>query len=143
MGYRRERTVHKLRFDETQGDLAGLEVKLYSLSVGQMLDLSRLADGARQQTGDANMMFTQFAESLVGWNLEDEVPDATGVGARPVPPTLDGVRSCDLDFILRLVHAWMDAIAGVSAPLAGRSNSGPPFPEGSLPMEPLSPNQTN
>lgn len=140
MGYRRQKTVHKLVFDDTQGDLAGLEVRLHSLSVGALLDLSQLADGARSQQQDAERLFTEFANSLISWNLEDEVPDDTGVGVRPVPATLDGVRSCDLDFVLRLVDAWMTAVAGVPAPLVGGSTSGGPSPEPSIPMVPLSPN---
>jgi hypothetical protein len=72
-----------------------------------------------------------FAKALVSWNLEEE--DGT-----PVPPTLEKVREQEFIFILPVVTAWMDAIAGVSADLGKDSGSGVTFPEGSLPMETLS-----
>ncbi len=146
MGYKRQRKIHVLRFAEDTGDLEGLEVRVYSLSVGQLLDMSRLTDAANRSTEDSERLFTDFAAALISWNLEDEAGlDDEGVSNEPVPvpATLDGVRSCDLDFILRIVKAWMDAIAKVPDPLTSPSGSGPRFPEGSLPMEPLSPNQTS
>ena len=41
---------------------------------------------------------------------------------------------------VQVIKEWAKAIAGVSDPLGGRSPSGVIFPEGSLPMELLSPN---
>jgi hypothetical protein len=141
VGYIRQKKIHKLTFDDTQGDLAGLEVRLHSLTVGQLLDMGRLADQAEQSRENTERFFADFAQCLVSWNVEDEVPDADGVGVQAIPATLDGVRSCDLDFITRITKAWMEAISGVPDPLDGGSNSGQQSPEASIPMEPLSPNR--
>ncbi len=143
MGYLRQRKVHRLVFEDDTGDLAGLEVRMYSMTIGQLMDLAALADAADGDQNAGNQLFTDFAAALVSWNLEDEVPDDTGVGRRPVPATLDGVRSCDLDFIGRIVTVWMSKIAAVPAPLGAASPSGPPPVEASIPMVPLSPSPPN
>ena len=135
----RQKKVYKLLFDENNGDMSGLEVRMQALSVGQLLDMTRLTEQADRSPEDTERVFTDFAAALVGWNVEEEVLDDAGVSVRPVPPTLEGVRSCDLDFIVEIQKKWMEAIAGVPAPLTEPSGSGPQFPEGSLPMEPLSP----
>ncbi len=76
-------------------------------------------------------LFTRFASSLKAWNLDDD-------DGRPVGADLDGVRSQDLDFILEVTMAWMDAIASVDPTLPQPANGHGTFPEESIPMEPLS-----
>lgn len=139
MGYRRQRKIHQLTFDESDGELEGLEVALYSLSVGQLLDMTRLSDQAERSTEDTEKFFADFAAALVSWNLEDDVLDADGVSVQAIPATLEGVRSCDLGFVMAISKSWMEAVAGVPAPLPAPSSGGQPSLEGSLPMEPLPP----
>lgn len=139
VGYRRPRKIHQLTFDQSDGELEGLEVTLYSLSVGQLLDMTRTADQADRSVEDMEKFFNDFAAALVSWNLEDGAIDDDGVSLQPVPATLEGVRSCDLGFVIRISNAWMEAVAGVPAPLPVPSSGGQPSLEGSLPMEPLPP----
>lgn len=137
MGYRRPKHVYKLVFEDE--DMGGLEVRTTSPSLGQFLELAKLAeldvsDPTAVTSSDLEQvreLFEMFAEYLVSWNLEDE-------GGQPVPSDLSGLMLQDIGFIMRIILAWMKAIAGVSGPKERPSSGGGPFPEGSLPMEPLS-----
>ena len=143
MGYVRQKKIYKLTWDESTGDMAGLEVRMTGVSVGEMLDGILLSEKTDRTAADVEKVFTEFAAALVSWNLMDEVIDESGVSTQPVPATLEGVRSCDFDFIVTINRRWGEAIAGVPDPLPGPSGSGPQSLEGSLPMEPLSPSQPN
>ncbi|WP_367138843.1 MULTISPECIES: hypothetical protein [Streptomyces] len=128
MGYKRNPKVYRLKFQD--GDMAGLEVTLRSVSVGQSIALGAL--GSDTSNGDTMERMVQLlAERIVEWNLEDE----NGV---PVPPTLEALKNEDMDFILAIINEWTSAAAGVPAPLGSPSPSGETSPEASLPMEPLS-----
>lgn len=143
MGYKKQRKIFKLSFTGDE-ELEGLEVFTNSLSVGQMLDLVKLADAAGMVGGDAERVDTDklspeniaavesmikyFAKALRSWNLEDE-------DGKKVPATLKGVQDQDLDFVLRLIGEWMTAVGGVDKGLGKDSTSGRPFPEVSIPME--------
>lgn len=136
MGYRPEKTVYALAFEDGRHD--GLEVYATSVPVGDLLDMIDLALQLGSTTGrnkrDPEHMkvirdlFTGFAKALVSWNLEDGNGD-------PVPATLEGLHSQDLDLVLEIIGAWMSSIGSVSPDLGKDSNSGLRFPEGSLPME--------
>lgn len=155
MGYVRKATIYRLVFEDPE--LAGLEVRVKSMTTGQLMDLTRAAshlagrvggevrveDLAPEDLAALDMMFGALADALASWNLEDcPLGDCPGpdCGERhePVPATLAGVRAQETPLTLRLVNEWMRAAGGVSAPLVGRSTSGATFPEASLPMEPLS-----
>jgi hypothetical protein len=137
MGFKKQTTIYELTFEDP--DLEGLEIRARSVPSGDLLDLMDAASkvDATSKTFSANdlsaieQLLNGFAKALVSWNLEEE--DGT-----PVPPTLEKVREQEFIFILPVVTAWMDAIAGVSADLGKDSGSGVTFPEGSLPMETLS-----
>ena len=78
-------------------------------------------------------MFEQFAEALISWNLED------GQG-QVLPCTLESVRNYpDYEFMATLANTWVEAVTGVKDELGKGSPSGDTFPEGSIPMETLSP----
>lgn len=135
-GYVRQRKVYRLRFADE--DMAGLVVQARSAPVGQFLGLAKLAElkGGDFKSEDAakiDELFRGFAACLVDWNLEDE--DGT-----PVPATLEGIYTQETDFVLQIIFAWIEAIAGVSVPLGPRSSDGGRSLEGSMPMETLSPN---
>lgn len=134
-GYKRKAKVYKLIFEDEE--FAGLEVRVKSLPVGDFLDLTDLADVAAgtagaEQKDKIERLFAIFADALLDWNLLDEDDN-------PVPANLDGVKSQDLDFDLTVIKAWMEAVAGVAAPLVTGSNGGTTTLEASLPMAPLTP----
>lgn len=136
-GYVRQRKVYRLRFEDE--DMAGLVVQARSAPVGQFLGLTKLAELERGKVRPEDMekvdgLFRGFAACLVDWNLESE--DGT-----PVPATLEGLYTQDIDFILQIIFAWIEAIAGVSGPLAAASSDGERSLEASLLMEPRSPSR--
>lgn len=130
MGFRIKRKVFRLHFKDS--DLEGLEVLARSLNTGQFLEMEQAkaerAEGGKRGKGGTERMLELFAEQLVSWNAEDE----DGV---PVPATMEGIRSQDLDLSLKIIDAWTDAIAGVGAPLPETSSAGQPSAlEASIPM---------
>lgn len=134
-GYRPNRRVFVLRFEDD--DYAGLVVKARSVKLGAFLGVASLVnlDPGNVSAADVDRftdLFREFAAALVEWNLEDE---DTG---QPVPATLEGIQTQDTDFVMPIIKAWFDAIAGVSAPLGRTSSDGPPSAAPPLPMEPLS-----
>lgn len=134
MGYRRQRPTYHLVFADEE--YAGLEVKVRSGSVKTYRAIASLAghefsdppspeDLARQAALDE-----AFVSVLVSWNVEDD-------DGQPVPATLAGLESLDLPFVLAIVLAWMEAVAGgVGGPLPQPSADGrAPSIVASLPME--------
>ena len=117
MGFRREPKTFLLVFDDP--DLAGLEVRARSLSIGELED-------------DDLQVYESFAAALVSWNLEDE-------DGNSLPATLETVRSYpDVGFMNALASAWIKAVTGVDDDLGKDSDSGRRYLEESLTMEPLS-----
>jgi hypothetical protein len=130
MGYKP--TVYSLVFD----DLDGLEVKTYGTSIGQVKKFMTFTDEGRsvEQTVE---LFDAFVKALISWNLED------GDG-NPVPPTAQGLDEFpDSQLMSAIVNAWMQAVSGVDDELGKDSDSGKPFQEESIPMEPLSASQAS
>jgi hypothetical protein len=134
VGFKRERTVYKLTFSETELD--GLEVEASSVSTGTLMKLMKLAveigDNGKTSGTDITAMdelFTGFTNALQSWNLEDD-------DGSPVPATLDGLYAQDLDVAMPIVMAWINAVAGVGVELGKGLTSGPSFQEASLPMAP-------
>lgn len=143
-GYRHQPKVYKLTFE----DYPGLEIETKSVSTGRLMKLMRMAvrlqdkelDDASELTEEdadaVDALFSGFAKALVRWNLEDE-------DGQPVPATKDGVYDQDFDFILSIINDWIAAVSGTPGDLGKGSNSGPLFPEVSLPMDLLSPNRSS
>jgi hypothetical protein len=133
MGYKARR-VYVLEFV----DLDGLEVRARSTTIDKFMDISALADLSPgmdftdEDRAKIHELCAAFAECLVGWNLEDD-------DEQPIPATLDGLLSIDLDLVMSIVRAWLDAVASVSPPKGAPSPNGSRSVEGSLPMAPLSP----
>jgi hypothetical protein len=152
MGFVRQRRTYRLVWSE--GEFTGLEVVASSASVA---GYRQIAEWATRQyswppTTEDLMKLDElhevFGEMLVSWNLErpkldehgHEIVDADGSRVvEPVPPTVDGLRQQDPEFTLAVIVAWMDAVAGVPAPLGGPSSSGERSLEESLPMDVLLP----
>lgn len=116
-----KRKQYKLIFKDD--DLDGVEITVRSLSSGQLIELQDA-----QSSGLHEKLTSMFADKLVGWNVEDE--DGT-----PVPGTLEGIRSMDLDFNNKVINAWTDAVVGVKAPLSPTSSDGQLSVEASIPMD--------
>jgi hypothetical protein len=130
-GYRRQRTTYRLKFEDPA--MEGLEVVARSASVQTLLTITSLADAATEnpETKVVHEVLALFGDSLVSWNLED------GDGT-PVPADVMGLAGQDMDFVLAVIMAWVQAVSQVRAPLPAASGIGPqPAPEASLPMEPL------
>ncbi|TVZ96525.1 hypothetical protein [Streptomyces sp. BK340] len=127
MGYKRNPKVYHLKFE---GEYDGLEVRVRSLSMGQLIAArTDNDDGGRDGT---EAMVELLAERLVDWNLEDE-------DGAPVPPTLDAIKGEDHDMIMAIITQWTNAVAGVPAPLEQPSPAGETSPVASIPTEALSP----
>jgi hypothetical protein len=127
MGYRRQRKVFLLRFE----DEPGLEVYAYSAPIGVVLGLMDMVPEDKASLKDGAViedLLATFAESLKEWNLEDE-------DGAPVPATVIGLKTQDLDFVLELILAWVEAVVSVSAPLKKKSSDGDQSPEASIPMD--------
>lgn len=125
-GYVREPQQYHLVF--TDEDMRGLEIHIGAVNLGEFMHLQELGDNAL--IGDDVAMvelFTAFCEALISWNLENA--DGT-----PVPPTIDGLKTMDVNFVLRLVREWMTAIASPRSPA-------PVPPPPPMPQVPLSPDR--
>jgi len=126
VGYERNPKVYHLKFQD--GEYAGLEVRVRSLSMKQLLTI-RTGNGEEGKDGTETAV-RFLAERIIDWNLTDQ-----GV---PVPTTLDAILDEDDDFVLAIINKWTNAVSGVGAPLPESSPSGEPSPVASIPMEPLS-----
>jgi hypothetical protein len=134
VGYRAPVKAYRLKFADE--DMAGLEVTARSLPIGEFLKLSDLAglaqDDPAAMSKGATETFRVLAGALMSWNLEDEQ-------GQPVPATYEGIVSQDLDFVMKIVNAWMSAMTDVAPPLPGGSSGGVPSAlEQSIPMAPPS-----
>jgi hypothetical protein len=112
-----------------------------SVPVGVMLQIDDLSSSINvSDSGSTSGKFRELLEivasALVSWNIEEE--DGTAV-----PADFDGLSTLETQFVMEIIAAWSQAVAGVTGPLEKGSTSGGTFPEASLPMEPLSPSQEN
>lgn len=143
--YKPKGTIYKLMFTDPSYD--GLEVRAKSVSIGELMEIAGLKDTLDPENPDVEavgIIFTSFANALVEWNLDKEVTVTAEDGStpiatidEPVPPTLAGIYSQDVPFMLGIITAWIDTIANVPAFLEKKSNAGNPFLVGSLRMEDL------
>jgi hypothetical protein len=144
MGFKRKNKAYRLKFVDS--DLDGLEVVMRSVSTGRILEIQEMATAAKSAiavakggTGDDSSvdpamirkMVEMVAGAMISWNLEDD-DDV------PVPITVEGLLDQEIDFLMQIIEAWTEAIAGVAAPLEPGSTSGVNALEASLPMETLS-----
>lgn len=124
MGYKKIPTIHTIT--DIEGE-EGLVVRLKSVSFGKVRRLVRLTDSEDDSSMDE--IASMFVDALVSWNLEDE--------DGPVPTSAGAVEDQDFDFIMKIVHAWMDTMTGVPGELGKDSSSGEKFPGRPLTMEAL------
>jgi hypothetical protein len=121
MGYRPPSTGQVLDFTGTQYE--GLEVTVDSVPVGMLLDIGDKAAAADK--GDVSQMrelFSLFASVIEAWNVEDR-------RGEPVQPTLEGLLSQDISFVMAVIGAWITATTSAPPPLPQASPSGVTSPE--------------
>lgn len=130
MGFTRNPKIYHLTWAD--GDYAGLEVNVRTITMGQLLE-AKAGNNDQGLKGNVELL----ANRIVDWNLEDE---ETG---EPVPTTLEALQAEDDDLILAIINQWMEAVSGVAAPLDAPSPSGVISPVASIPTEPLSQSQAS
>ena len=133
MGYKKEATLYRLKFQDP--GFGGFECVMKSLTIKQFKKLASMSDelksGAEGAEDALDNLFGTMAKKLVSWNLEDE-------DGNPVPATAEGIEDQELDFILQILMAWMDGVAGVTKGLGKDSNSGETSLEEQLQLASLS-----
>ena len=134
MGYKRARKTYRLKFEDPE--LNGFEIAMGSLTIGQFMDLQAASAAAADDAEGVTALLEKFTAKIISWNLEDD-------DGLPVPATFDGVKTQDMDFIMTIISAWMDAMAGVDPTSRASANGSGTFPEVSLPMEPVSASRPN
>ncbi len=130
---------------EKDSEHHGLEIRAGSVSFGRILAIADQAealragnaiDAARGGLASAREFVDEFTGALISWNAVDE-------DGQDIPPTREGLLSQDIEWVLDILLTWFDSMVSVPSPLGESSTSGKPFPEESMPMEPLSPNPLN
>ncbi|MFB4273027.1 hypothetical protein [Nonomuraea sp. GTA35] len=137
-GYVRPRTL-LLRWED--GEFAGLEIRARRASLETFFRFAPILDGGIDVSNPKGReeflgLALEFGTYLVSWNVQEE--DGHG-NKTPVPCTPEEFVASDPRFFREVLDQWAEAIAGVPVPLDSRSPGGEPFPEASLPVEPLSP----
>ena len=105
-GFRIPERTALINFEGTDYDGAEIQLRL-SVSFAQFIALRESAQGEDQE-GMARL----FGDNvLMEWNLEDDA-------GQPIPATGDGMLAIPLDLTNLVVQHWVEAVAGVSVPLA-------------------------
>ena len=108
-GFRIPEKTALITFEDTDYDGAEIQLRL-SVSFAQFIALREAAQGEDQE-GMARL----FGENvLMEWNLEDDA-------GQPIPANGDGMLAIPLELTNLVVQHWVEAVAGVPAPLAGTS----------------------
>ncbi len=102
MGFQRKRKMYKLDFEGTEWD--GLVVKLGGLTTGEYLDFVSVAGPTDDGDNQTAQMIQMLADHLMSWNLEDD--------GEPIPTTLEGLKSNDIQMNMAIVHAWTTVMGG-------------------------------
>lgn len=138
MGYKVQSTIFRLKFADEKYE--GLEVRIKSPNMGVFLDITSMSSlditkVTPENIEATNKVFGLFADSVLDWNLEDD--------AGPIPHSVKGLRQLDVDFVMDMIQAWVEALQGASPGLPQPSGDGQPSLEASIPMEELSQSQAN
>jgi len=148
VGVKRPGKVYRLVWPDDDPLMAGVEVRMKGLSIRRLLEAQALVrsgvlrkddDGGADEAA-VKAVFELVADNLASWNLEeDDAKDESGnvVPGGPVPTTLDGVLSLELDPVVDILTQWLEAIADVAPPLSRNSSGGEPSEEQWGPMEPI------
>ena len=108
-GFRLPEKTARITFEGTDYDGAEIQLRL-SVSFAQFIALRESAQGEDQE-----VMARLFGQSvLMGWNLED-------ADGNPIPADSDGMLAIPLQLTNLVVQHWVEAVAGVPAPLSETS----------------------
>ena len=108
-GFRIPEKTALITFKDTDYDGAEIQLRL-SVSFAQFIALREAAQGEDQE-GMARL----FGENvLMEWNLED-------ADGNPIPANSDGMMAIPLQLTNLVVQHWVEAVAGVPAPLSETS----------------------
>jgi hypothetical protein len=131
-GFEPPRKVFNLLFEDPA--LAGLQVKMFELSLGDTLDLVEAADVdvAAFTAADVpkiRQLIGAIAGNIKGWNVQ--IPLGT-----PAEPTEQVIAKQGTSMIVAIIKAWFAAMGDVDAPLV--PGSPPSLPDLSeIPMQPM------
>jgi len=130
MGYKAKLKTYLVRFDEGH-EYHGAEARLRGMTYGEWEQVTGLDGGEGDENGGASVR--RFVDHLISWNLEDD-------DGKPLPMTMDAVKTIDHDLVAALNNAWVQTLIGVhdGDPLPESSPSGGPSLAASVPMEALS-----
>lgn len=138
-GYTVPRRVFALDFEFEE--LAGLEIKVKAISVGQLLDMdARVVDldtgggWTQGMSNELDYLMEQFIGQVVEWNMEEE-------DGSPVPVSVEGLRTLEIPTLVQIIASWLTNSAGVSREEGKAPASGDSPEVASLPMETLSGSQ--
>lgn len=129
-GYKRQRKIFKLRFEDP--DMDGLIVRCRSTSVREFLDIQTMAEAAKGDNSDdmvtMKMLLATFATVILDWNMQEE--DGT-----PIDPSSETLLDEDFGFVMTMITAWMEAMAGVAKDLGKASTPAATPPAESMLLE--------
>jgi hypothetical protein len=130
MGYKAKLKTYLVRFDEGH-EFHGAEARLSGMTYGEWEVAAGLDGGDGDTNGAASVR--RFVDHLISWNIEEE-------DGKPLPTTMDAVKTIDHDLVTALNNAWIRTLIGVhdADPLPESSPSGEPSLVESVPMEALS-----
>jgi hypothetical protein len=130
MGYKPKLKTYLIQFQEGH-EHHGAEARLSGMTYGEWEQATGLDGGDGDKDGADGVR--RFVDHLTSWNLEDE-------DGKPLPTTMDAVKTVDKDLISALNTAWINELIGVhdASPLPETSTSGEPSLVESVPMEALS-----
>lgn len=140
-GFKPRRTLYRLDFTDTELD--GLEITARGSSMAELLEVMEAADGiedlkeldekqdAAKIAGQFREMVAPFARKLHSWNVIDDDDN-------PVPASLDGLLTQELDFVVAVITAYGKAMTQAPPPLPASSPSGASSPEEAAAMAELS-----
>ncbi len=116
--------------------LAGLEIRMRSISLGVVRELTRFQalDVSGEVTEDDMAVIVGVASTLAGlvssWNIEDD-------DGNPVPVTAETVAGLDLGILFAAIGQLLDKVVSIGAPLGTPSTGGASPVAPSIPMETL------
>lgn len=110
MGYRPTTRMYNLAFE----DFPGLEVRIGSVSLGELEEIEE----SGKTPGKQMLPFEKFIACAESWNVEHP---KTG---DPVPLTMEGLKSLEMEFVSALIRGWVTTIARASLPKGLSSNNG-------------------
>lgn len=124
MGFKVNEAAEKKKVLALTGDYAGAEITVrLNVPLEVFLEAEKV-----QRSHDWSGFLDYFVEHVIReWNIDDN----TG---KPIPVSKEGLAQVPIDFLMAVITAWTEAIAGLNGPLGSPSSNGTPLVEASLPM---------